>query len=396
MRRIPIETRAVAGAPAWIEVDLEAIAHNVRAFRGMLRPGCELIAVVKANAYGHGMVPVAQAALAAGARGLAVASVQEGEQLRRAGVTAPVLVVGPVEPGEAMAVVARNLVPGLGSRELARALASVPGRVHPVHVEVDTGMRRHGIAAGDLAPFLRDVHERGRLAVRGVFTHFAGLEPGDVAGMRAQLAAFEAALVSARDLGTPVRHAANSLATLLLPEARLDAVRIGGGIYGFDPLGGAGPVPLRPALALKARLNGLRDAVPGDAVGYGSTFVCRRPTRLALLPLGYADGLVRATWQDANVLVRGQRAPIVGLVSMNQTVIDVTDVPDAALGDEVVLLGAQGGRAVTAEERVAAGGSVYEVTSLLRASLPRVFLNAAPSSTGSAHAAGPVGRIKER
>ena len=132
-------------------------------------------------------------------------------------------------------------------------------------------------------------------------------------------------------------------------------------------------------MALKARIRGLRDAVFGDAVGYGSTFVCRRPTRLALLPLGYADGLVRATWQGASVLVRGQLAPLAGLVSMNQTVVDVSDVPAAALGDEVVLLGAQGTRTIAAEDRVATGGSVYEVTSLLPANPPRVCVSASVS-----------------
>lgn len=372
MRRIPIETRAGASAPAWIEVDLEAIAHNVRAFRSLLLPGCNLIAVVKANAYGHGMVPVAEAALAAGAQSLAVANVDEGERLRTAGITAPVLVVGPVDPGAARRVVEFELVPGLGSFELARALAEVPGRVHPVHVEVDTGMRRHGVPVADLPALVRDLRDRGRLAVQGVFTHFAGLEADDLDGMRTQLAAFATALAAVRDLGTPIRHAANSVATLLLPAAHLDAVRIGGGLYGFDPLDGTGPVSLRPALSLKARIAGLRDAAAGDAVGYGSQFVCKRPTRLALLPLGYADGLVRSLWQDAQVLVRGQRAPIVGLVSMNQTVVDVTDVAGAAVGDPVVLIGRQGLLAAAAEDRVGPGGSVYEVTSLLAASLPRV------------------------
>ncbi|MBX3462426.1 MAG: alanine racemase [Planctomycetes bacterium] len=383
MRRIPIEARAGAPAPAWIEVDLEAIAHNVRAFRSLLRPGCRLIAVVKANAYGHGMVPVARAALAAGAGALAVANVREGEALRAAGVAAEILVVGPVDGGEAKALAEFDLVPGIGSRDLLRALAALParqGRPRPVHVEVDTGMRRHGVPAAELPGCLRDLHDRGRLALAGVFTHFAAVDRADADGMQAQFEAFRGALALVRDLGTPLRHAANTLATLLLPEAQLDAVRIGGGIYGFDPLHGGGPVRLRPALALKARLVGLRQAAPGDGVGYGSTFVCRRPTRLGLLPLGYADGLVRASWQGAAVLVRGQPAPIVGLVSMNQTVIDVTDVPAAAVGDEVVLLGRQGERALAAEDRLGAGGSVYEITSLLAPGLPRVCRGAAAAA----------------
>ncbi|MBL9077069.1 MAG: alanine racemase [Planctomycetes bacterium] len=380
MRRIPIELRAGAGAAAWIEVDLEAVAHNVRAFRSVLPRSCRLIAVVKANAYGHGAVPVARAALAAGASALGVANVREAEALRSAAVTAEILVLGPLDGADARAVVELDLMPGLGSAELARALAERPqprGRAPRVHVEVDTGMRRHGVPADELPAFVRDLQQRGRLALAGVFTHFAGVEPHELPAMRQQFAAFGRALAAVRDLGAPLRHAANSLATLLLPEARLDAVRIGGGLYGFDPLGGRSDLRLAPALALKARVQGLRDAAPGDTVGYGATFVCRRPSRLALLPIGYADGLSRATWQDAEVLLRGRRVRIAGRISMNQTVVDATDVPDAAVGDEVVLLGRQGAELVRAEERVPAGGSVYEVTTLLPAHLPREFVGAA-------------------
>lgn len=367
-------------APVWIEVDLDAVAHNVRAFRGLVPPACRLVAVVKANAYGHGAVPVARAALQAGAVALGVANVREGEELRAAGVTAEIWVLGPCDPADARALVEFGLVPGLGSRELARALAELPpprgGRRVPVHVEVDTGMRRHGVPVEELAPFVRDLRDRGRLAVQGVFTHFAGLCADDANDMRAQLAAFHAALASVRDLAAPLRHAANTVGTLLLPEARLDAVRIGGGLYGFDPLGARSRLALRPALALKARVAGLRHALPGDRVGYGGAFVCARPTRLALLPLGYADGLVRAMWRDAEVLVRGRRARIAGRVSMNQTVVDVTDVPGVAVGDEVVLLGRQGTQRIAAEERAGADGSVYEITSLLAPDLPRRFVAA--------------------
>lgn len=375
MRRTTIEVRAGARAPAWIEVDLGAVAHNVRAFRALLPPACRLIAVVKADAYGHGIAPVAHAALAAGAHALAVADVREAAALRHAGIAAEILILGPVDGGEAGTIAELGVAPGLGSRDLARALAELPAsgrRPLNVHVEVDTGMRRHGLPAAELPAFVRDLRDRGRLALAGVFTHFAAVEPDEQPAMQQQFAAFRTALAAVRDLGSPLRHAANSLATLLLPESRLDAVRIGGGLYGFDPLRGRSDLRLRPALSLKASVAGLRDAAAGDAVGYGATFVCRRPTRLALLPIGYADGLARANWQGGDVLVRGRRAPIAGRISMNQTVIDVTDVPGVAVGDEVVLLGRQGAHSIAAEERCAEGTSVYEVTSLLRPHLPRL------------------------
>jgi alanine racemase len=195
--------------------------------------------------------------------------------------------------------------------------------------------------------------------------------------MQAQLATFLAAVDGVRQLRGVRRHACNTLGALRLPAAHLDAVRIGGGIYGFDPFAGSGqrgPLDLRPALALKARLVGLRDVPAGTAVGYGARFVCDRASRLGLLALGYGDGLVRELWNGAPVLVRGVRCPLVGVVSMNQTVVDVTDVPGAMLGDEVVLLGAQGGQCVGAEQRVGPGGSVYEVTTLLRSGLSRRWL----------------------
>jgi alanine racemase len=377
MQRIPLETAPALSAPAWVDVDLDAIAHNVRAFRSVLAPECRLIAVVKANAYGHGMVRVAKTALAHGACELAVANVHEGAALRGAGITQPILVAGPVATSEAPLVVQHGLLASLGSPELAAALAHATRRFLPVHVEVDTGMSRHGVPVRDLPALVDRVLQRGRLTIAGVFTHFAatGLDGG--AAMQAQLVAFVAAVDGVRALRGVRRHACNTLGTMLLPAAHLDAVRIGGGLYGFDPFVAAdrrSPLRLRPALALKARLVALREASAGTAVGYGATFVCDRLTRLGLLPIGYADGLVRERWNGAAVLVRGQRAPIAGVVSMNQTVVDVTGVPGASIGDEVVLLGAQGEERVLAEERTAPGGAVYEITTLLRSGLPRRFL----------------------
>lgn len=376
MLRIPIEANPALATPAWIDVDLDAIAHNVRACRRLLPAGCRLVAVVKANAYGHGMVRVARTALLHGADELAVANVHEGAQLRAGGCTAPILIAGPTAPSEAGLVVQHGLMPSLGCAELARALAAATRRYLPVHVEIDTGMSRHGVPIAELPAFVQRLHERGRLTIAGVYTHFAATGTGaaDRDAMLRQLAAFTRAVDGVRALRGVRRHACNTLGALLLPDAHLDAVRIGGGLYGFDPFHGSaspGPVALRPALALKGRLVGLRDVPIGAAVGYGGTFVTTRPSRLGLLPLGYADGLTRELWNGAAVLVRGVRAPIVGVVSMNQTVVDVTCVAGAMLGDEVVLLGAQGAERVRAEERVGPGGSAYEVTTLLRSSLPR-------------------------
>lgn len=373
MLRIPVEAVAAAGAPAWVEIDLAAVSYNVRTFLRLLRSECELIAVVKANAYGHGMLAIADAVLKAGASRLAVANVAEGAELRARGCRAPILVVGPMAPEECKDAVEHQLTPCLGTREQAHALAAAvrAGALFPVHVEIDTGMHRHGVPASSFGTFVHELRARGRLDLQGAYTHFQGLTADDVPAMRAQLAAFTRALALVRDLGSPLRHAANTLGTLACPEARLDAVRIGGGLYGFDRHG-HGVVSLRPALSLKARIVGLRDVGVGEQIGYGGTFRCARPTRLGLLPLGYADGLPRGTWHGAPVLVRGVRAPIVGLISMNQTVVDLTDVPEATFGDEVVLLGPQGDDWLHAEERVQPGGSTYEVTAMLRRDLPRI------------------------
>lgn len=372
MLRTSSQTRADRAASAWVEVDLGAIAHNVRAFRSSLPRGCRLIAVVKADAYGHGMVRVARTALQAGAAELAVATVDEGAALRAAGITEPILIAGPIAVEAAASVVQHGLQPTLGCYELANALARVTRRRLPVHIEVDTGMNRHGVPCARLGDFVRAVEDRGRLVIAGVYSHFAGVGAADRQAMLRQARSFVAATDAVRGLGGARRHLCNTLGALLMPEYSLDAVRIGGGLYGFDPLGSAGSLPLRPALTLLARVVGLRMAEVGDAVGYGGSFVCRRRTRLALLPLGYGDGLARELWRGGEVLVRGRRAPIVGEISMNQIVVDVTDLPEVVHGEEVVLLGAMGDQQIDVAERVPDGGSAYEVTTLLQPRLPRV------------------------
>lgn len=380
MLRIPVESNASRAASAWVEVDLGVIMENSRALLARLPRGCRLSAVVKSEAYGHGMLQVARAAVQAGAHELVVATVLEGAALRAGGVHAPILVAGPITPEEGPLVVQHGLVASVASVEVALALSQATRRYLPVQLEVDTGMSRHGVSAAGLRGLVQAITERGRLSIAGVFTHLAGLGPQDAPEMRAQVARFCAAVAAVPALRGVRRHACNTLATMLLPEASLDGVRVGGGLYGFDPLDGRGPGQLGRALTLKSKVVGLRQAVAGDRVGYGGAFQCERPTQLALLPLGYGDGLARELWRGADVLIRGRRAPIVGLVSMNQTVVDVTDLPEVVLGEEVVLLGKMGDHELTPEQRAPAGTSAYEVTSLLSPRLPRVFVRA-PSST---------------
>lgn len=388
MLRIPVESRASRATSAWVEVDLGAIAHNTSVFRSALPKATHLLAVVKSDGYGHGMLRVARMALKAGADELVVASIEEGAALRAYGIHAPILIAGPIAVEDAPAVVQHGLVASLGSLELAMALSRATRRYLPVHIEVDTGMTRHGVAPADLNSFVQTVEERGKLAIAGVYTHFAGLGPDDVEGMRHQLRTFTDCVDSVRSLRGVRRHVCNTLGAMLMPNAHLDAVRIGGGMYGFDPrrsrsgtLPATAKLGLRPALSLKAHVVGLREANVGDRVGYGGSFVCQRKTRLALLPIGYGEGLVRELWRDAEVLVRGRRAPVVGAISMNQTVIDVTDLPSVVMGEEVVLLGEMGDQQIWAEERASDTGCTYEVTSLLQARVPRVYRGAPVQAT---------------
>jgi alanine racemase len=355
-------------------VDLAALRHNTTWLQSRLQPGTELYAVVKCNAYGHGMNAVARTVLAAGASRLVVATLQEALELRRQRVRAPVLVLGPLQTGDVHEVLQGALTPAVADLELCRALSAASRTEVGIHVKIDTGMSRYGVPAPDAAAFASALAAMPRLRVEGVFTHFSGRSTRDLPAMRSQLEQFHGALAAFRAHGhDPLAHAASTLSALALPESHGDAVRIGGGLYGFDPDPDALRTPLRPVLALKTRVAAVKAASAGTPVGYGSTHVCCHATALAVLPLGYGDGLLREVWQGAEVLVRGARAPIVGLINMNQTVIDVTGVPGVAIGDEVMLLGRQGSERVRAEDHVGADGTAYAVTCLLPERLPRVL-----------------------
>lgn len=365
----------------WAEIDLDAIAHNVAAFKRHVGPRVEIFAVVKANAYGHGAVPVARAALEAGATRLAVHRLTEGIELRRAGLDAAILLMGYTPPAGAEAVVRWRLTPSLITAEFAQALsaqAMAAGTVIPMHIKVDTGMSRYGLMPEEVVPFARSLLALPGVRLEGIFTHFATADAADQTHVRRQLAVFNDVRAALREAGitVPLAHAANSAATMRLPESHLDAVRIGIAMYGLDPSDEWPPVfEIRPALTLKSRVSRVRELPPGAGISYGRTYVTSAPTTVALVPAGYGDGYHRILSNQGSVLIRGQRAPIRGRVCMDQFVVDVTGIPGVAQEDEVVLVGRQGEACIRAEEVARLAGTInYEVTTSLLPRAARFYL----------------------
>ncbi len=374
--------------PAWVEVDLGAIERNTRQLVGIVGRGVELMAMVKANAYGHGAVQVSRAALRGGAQWLGVFAAGEGLELRRAGIDAPVLVVGATPPRWLPAAIAQQLVLTVSAAESAAAVdaaAHALGTRARVHVKIDTGMGRLGLLPEGVEEFARSVSKLSNIEIEGAFTHFAVADTPDARGVKGwgldytqqQLAQFRMAVERLEQLGIPLRyrHAANSPATLRLPAAHFNLVRSGILIYGLDPSPDV-PCPpgFDPALAFKTEIALVKAVPAGAYVSYGATFQTTRPTRLAVLMTGYADGWRRAPRRGGAVLVRGQRAPIVGRICMDQTMVDVTDIAGVREEDEVVLIGRQGAEEIRAEE-VAADLQTnnYEVVTTISARVERRY-----------------------
>lgn len=363
---------------AWVTVDLRAIAANVRRLRSWLPPHTHLMAVVKADGYGHGSLAVAQTAISAGADAVAVATVSEGIRLRQAGTRNPLLLLSLIQAEAFETAIANDLqitVSTFDALDLASRIASGMGAVAKIHLKIDTGMTRVGAPPEEAAELVRRALELPGVELRGFFTHLATAEEADPGPTEAQLARFEAAVVaSALPPGT-LRHAANSAATLYHPRSHWDMVRPGLMIYGVAPAEGrAVPFHLEPALSVTARVTQVRDVPAGTDVGYGRRHRTRAPTRLAILPVGYADGLPRALSNRGHALLHGVRVPIVGNISMDQCVVDVGGLP-VQVGDEAVLLGSQGDERIAVEEWAAGAGTIpYEITCGLGRRLPKLFL----------------------
>ncbi len=364
--------------PTWATVDTAAIRGNIQRIAARLSPGVRICAVVKADGYGHGAVAVSRVALEAGASMLAVAIVNEAVELRVAGFTCPILVMGPAEACDAARIVDYGLDATVYDLAAAQALSDAAvyaqGKA-AIHLKIDTGMRRVGCEPSDAAGLATAIAALPGARLAGVFSHFATADAEDLGFARVQLARYRAALdaISAAGIDPGIRHLANSAAAIRLPEAGFDMVRLGIAMYGLKPSADREwEVELKPALSLRTRVSMVKDIAAGESVGYGRRFTAARKSRIATLPLGYADGWPRALSGRVSLLVRGKRAPLVGSVCMDQCMLDVTDVPGVLAGDEVLLYGTA---ELPADEIAAALGTInYEVACLVGRRVPRVYV----------------------
>lgn len=368
--------------PTWVEIDLSAIGNNTRRIKALVGPHVRVLISLKADAYGHGALKVARTTLHNGASMLGVATVSEATPLREAGITAPILVFGYVPLWQMREAVRLGVTVTLYTIEAAQALSRAAvalGKNVTVHVKVDTGMSRLGIRAeqlDEIVLLVRTITTLPGLMLEGLYTHFAMADARDTTHAHLQLARFQSVLqtLAAHSLRPPLIHAANSAATLSMPEARFDMVRPGIAIYGMDPSAEVRlPEGFRPALAFKTQVAQVKLVPAGECVSYGCTYVTERPTLVATLPVGYADGFRRAPRNWESVLIHGQEAPILGRVCMDQCMVDVTHIPQTRIGDEVVLIGQQGNVTLSAEQVAERLGTInYEVVAEILARVPKV------------------------
>lgn len=370
--------------PTWAEINLDALAANFRAVRERVGAGVQVMAVVKADAYGHGATRCARRLAREGADWFGVALPEEAIELRRAGVEQPILSLGGCWPGQEQACIRHAIVPVVYRVEMAEALdraAEAAGCVADVHVKIDTGMGRLGVRYDAAREFVLAFRRFKHLRLNGVMTHFAAADdPERDCFTEEQVARFNEAVRMIRELGfSPTfQDMANSAATFAHPSAWGNMVRPGGVLYGLwrDVLPRLSqPPPLRPVMAVRSRITLLKRVRQGETLGYGCTFEASRETIVATLPIGYNDGYVRALSNQGRVIVRGAYAPVVGRISMDLTLIDVTDVRDAAVGDCVTLLGEDGLLAIPAEDLAAATGTIsYEITCGISRRVPRRYV----------------------
>jgi alanine racemase len=369
--------------PTEAVISLDALACNLETFRSLVATA-EIMAVVKADAYGHGAVKCSKRLVEEGVSNLAVATCGEAIELRLSGIEADIVVLGSIFPGEEAAIVEFALEPMVCSREAAEHIndaARRKGKTVNIHVKVDTGMSRLGIDASEVSYFANFLNGLSHLRVKGIMTHFpVADDPAKDDFTNAQIELFDQCIDAFRKAGhTPnFTHLANSPGALAHRSSRRNIVRIGGGLYGLldDIMQGHHSLPrLKPVMALRSAITGIRDIGPGTGVGYGLTFIAQRPTRLAQVPIGYADGYPRGLSNKGFALIRGERARVAGIVSMDWTIFDVTDIPDASVGDEVILIGSSGEHSITSADLAGLAGTIgYEITCGISKRVPRRYV----------------------
>lgn len=382
-----LDLTALRQCRAWVEIDLSALSHNVRTFKRLLSPGTDLLAVVKADAYGHGAVMVARTALAAGATWLGVATVPEGVELRQAGITSPILVMGAVnDPAEVGAIAVHQLQPTLTSPKqslvFSETLAQLRGLPQcsalPVHIKLDTGMSRLGMPWQQAVEFVSFVSRLTHLRIASVYSHLATADEPDPGPMRLQHQRFEQALADLRQANLlPARlHLANTAATLTDRSLHYDMVRVGLGLYGLSPAPHL-QADLRPVLQVKARITHIKPLAEGAGVSYGHRFIAPHPMQLAVVGIGYADGVPRLLSDQLAVMIEGQPAPQIGAITMDQLMIDVTHLPTVQVGDTVTLLGQSQQMNITADDWASRIGTIsWEVLCGFKHRLPRLMIEA--------------------
>lgn len=372
---------------AWVEIDLTALAHNIRQIRRVLNPTTDLMAVVKADAYGHGAVTVARTALRHGATWLGVATIPEGIELREAGITAPILLLGTANSQEQVLAIARwNLQPTLCTPKQVFVFSEVmetyvPNRALPVHLKLDTGMSRLGSPWTEAAEFAAVVARSPRLHIASVYSHLATADSPDPGIMQLQHRRYEEAIAQIRSAGIrPFRlHLANSAATLVDAQLHYDMVRCGLAIYGLHPAPHlTHTLPLKPVLQVRARITQVKTLPPGTGVSYGHTFIAQRETRMAVVGIGYADGVPRRLSNHMDGLLRGQRVPQIGAITMDQLMLDVSHIPQVQEGEVVTLLGQDGQEWISADQWAEQLGTIaWEILCGFKHRLPRLTVNAA-------------------
>lgn len=369
--------------PAWAEINLDNLAHNIREVRRLAEKQSQVMAVIKADGYGHGAAKIAQTLLDNGADCFAVAVLDEAIELRNAGFLVPIFILGYTQPERAAEVVKYDLEQSVYSFEAAKALSAeaiAQGKTAKLHIKVDTGMGRIGFKADDEAvDIIRSIHALPGINIKGIFTHFAVADEADKSYTELQFKKFRWICDNLEEKGIKIeiKHCGNSAAIIDLPEMHLDMVRAGIMLYGLAPSKAVklNKLVLKEVMSLKVKISHVKELEPGQSVSYGRRFVAERRSKIASLPIGYADGYTRLLTGKAEALVKGKRVPVVGSICMDQCMIDVTGIEDIAVGEEVVLFGEQLGGFISIDEIAEKLGTInYEVVCMISRRVPRVYI----------------------